>query len=35
MIKFHQKFFLEPIPLEDINPDQIDLVIIFLEISTI
>ena len=22
MIKFHQKFFLEPIPFEDVKPDQ-------------
>ena len=23
MIKFHQNFFIESIPLEDVNPDQL------------
>ena len=35
MIKFHQKCFIESIPYEDVNPDQIRIKIISLETYTI
>ena len=27
MIKFHQKIFIESIPFEDVNPDQLDILV--------